>query len=96
MKFAMKASAVKVNGLWRDVYKDPITDISKRSKKGRLALIRRDNGEFRTIREQDLGDRPNLLLPVFRNGELLVDQSLEEIRKRAAIPREEIALAAAS
>jgi nicotinic acid phosphoribosyltransferase len=39
-KFAMKASAACVNGEWRDVYKDPITDSGKRSKKGRLALVR--------------------------------------------------------
>lgn len=39
MKFAMKASAAKVDGLWRDVFKDPVTDSGKRSKKGRLAVI---------------------------------------------------------
>ncbi|WP_323844361.1 nicotinate phosphoribosyltransferase [Microbulbifer magnicolonia] len=96
MKFAMKASAVRVNGLWWDVYKDPVTDIGKRSKKGRLALIRRGDGTLGTIREQDLGNRPNLLRPVFRNGELLVEQDLEEIREHAAIPRGETAMAAAS
>ena len=34
-KFAIKASAIKVNGEWRDVYKDPITDKGKTSLKGR-------------------------------------------------------------
>ncbi|MBB3060061.1 nicotinate phosphoribosyltransferase [Microbulbifer rhizosphaerae] len=96
MKFAMKASAVRVNGLWRDVYKDPVTDIGKRSKKGRLALVRRGDGALGTIREQDLGDRSNLLRPVFRNGELLVEQVLEEIRERAAILHGEMTMAAAS
>jgi nicotinamide phosphoribosyltransferase len=31
-RFAMKASAICVDGEWRDVYKDPITDVGKRSK----------------------------------------------------------------
>lgn len=35
-KFAMKCSAVKVDGTWRDVFKDPITDPGKKSKKGRF------------------------------------------------------------
>jgi len=34
-KFAIKASAIKVNGEWRDVYKDPITDPGKKSLRGR-------------------------------------------------------------
>jgi nicotinamide phosphoribosyltransferase len=36
--FAMKASAAKVKGLWRDVYKAPVTDTGKASKKGRWPL----------------------------------------------------------
>ena len=35
-KFAIKASAAKVNGQWRDVFKDPATDTGKRSKAGLL------------------------------------------------------------
>lgn len=35
-KFAMKCSAIKVNGEWRDVYKDPITDQGKKSIRGRV------------------------------------------------------------
>jgi nicotinamide phosphoribosyltransferase len=34
-KFAIKCSAIKVKGEWRDVYKDPITDQGKKSLKGR-------------------------------------------------------------
>lgn len=83
MKFAMKASAAKVGGLWRDVYKDPITDQGKRSKKGRLAVIRDDQGVMHTIREQDLAKRKNLLQTVFKNGELLIDHSFADIRTRA-------------
>lgn len=35
-KFTMKCSAIKVNGEWRDVYKDPITDSGKKSIRGRV------------------------------------------------------------
>jgi len=37
-KFAIKASAIKVNGEWRDVYKDPITDPGKKSLRGRQII----------------------------------------------------------
>jgi len=37
-KFAIKASAIKVNGEWRDVYKDPITDQGKTSLRGRQVV----------------------------------------------------------
>ena len=36
LKFAMKCSAIKVNGEWRDVYKDPITDQGKKSIRWRV------------------------------------------------------------
>jgi nicotinamide phosphoribosyltransferase len=34
LKFAQKASAIKVNGQWQDMFKDPITDPGKKSKTG--------------------------------------------------------------
>jgi len=40
-RFAMKCSAVKVNGAWLDVFKDPAGDAGKRSKAGRLTLLER-------------------------------------------------------
>jgi len=84
LKFAMKASAAKVNGLWRDVYKDPVGDTSKRSKRGVLALVKRD-GEYVTIRESELRDpSENVLQTVFLNGKILVTTTLTEVRERAA------------
>jgi nicotinamide phosphoribosyltransferase len=44
LKFAMKCSAIKVNGEWRDVYKDPITDKGKRSIVGRV-----ESEHFKTV-----------------------------------------------
>ncbi|WP_287604659.1 nicotinate phosphoribosyltransferase [Thiothrix sp.] len=82
LHFAMKASAMQINGAWRDVYKQPITDAGKNSKRGRLAVIR-DAGVIKTIREDALSWESNLLRPVFRNGELLVDDSFETVRARS-------------
>jgi nicotinamide phosphoribosyltransferase len=79
LSFAMKASAICIDGMWRDVYKDPITDKSKGSKKGRLAVIE----DFKTIRLEDLGQRENLLQPIFRNGLLLKEDTFEAIRQRS-------------
>jgi nicotinamide phosphoribosyltransferase len=81
----MKASAIQINGEWRDVYKQPITDSGKNSKRGRLAVIK-DAGGIKTIREDALSWETNLLRPVFRNGELLVDDSFEVIRARSNQP----------
>lgn len=84
LKFAMKASAVEINGDWQDVYKEPVTDLGKQSKKGRLVLIRNADGSFETIKASELGDRENQLVTVFRDGQLLVDWRLVDIRARAA------------
>ncbi len=83
-QFAMKASAAKVNGLWRDVYKDPVGDASKKSKRGRLALVKRD-GDYVTIRESELRNiGENVLQTVYLNGKILVTTTLAEVRERAA------------
>lgn len=88
-KYAMKASARCTAGEWFDVYKDPITDQGKRSKKGVLALVKRDVG-FETIRATHLvqgghGIERNYLRTVYRDGDLIVDESFDTIRERAAL-----------
>jgi len=77
--FAMKASAICVDEVWRDVFKDPVSDSSKRSKRGRLALLE----DFTTVREEALKGRKNLLEPVYKNGTLLKSVTLDEVRRRA-------------
>ena len=83
MSWAMKASAIQINGEWIDIFKDPITSRAKRSKKGRLALIKNDDGTLQTVKESSLANAAdNLLQDVFVNGQLLVDDSLTTIRER--------------
>ena len=82
LKFAMKASAIKVNGVWRDVYKDPVTDKGKQSKRGRLALAKEKFG-FVTHRRESVPYDANWLNTVYENGKILKTHSFQEIRDRA-------------
>jgi nicotinamide phosphoribosyltransferase len=82
LQFAMKASAIQINNIWHDVFKDPITDTGKISKKGRLALIKDTNNNYQSIRKEELGNKQNLLRDVFKNGKLLIDDNFALIRQR--------------
>jgi len=84
MAFAMKASAMQRDGQWHPIAKDPATDRAKRSKPGRLALARTAAGGHATCLQADLAGRENLLQPVFQDGQWLRDESLAQIRARAA------------
>jgi len=80
-KWAMKCSAIKVNGEWREVFKDPITDPGKSSKKGRVTLYK-ENGRYYSGVE----DWPTpVLRTVFENGKLLIDDDFETIRGRVIL-----------
>jgi len=83
-KWAFKCCAAKVNGEWRDVRKDPITDQGKRSKAGRLDLIRNTDGAFETVvLGPDAESHPNSVMQtVFLNGDILVHHTLDEVRER--------------
>jgi nicotinamide phosphoribosyltransferase len=79
-KFAFKCAAALRDGTWVDVSKDPVTDVGKRSKKGRLALLE-EGGVYSTVRGPHADDR---LVPVFENGRILRSYTLDEVRARAA------------
>lgn len=87
LKFAMKMSAAQVYGEWRDVYKDPITDSGKVSKKGRLGLFQNEFGDYVTDRVENAIQykTPNLLVPFFENGRVCVNDSLQKIRERVTL-----------
>jgi nicotinamide phosphoribosyltransferase len=78
-KWAMKCSAIRVNGEWRHVFKDPVTDPGKTSKKGRVTLYK-DNGKYRSGVE----DWPTSVLEtVFENGNLIKEYTFNDVRKNA-------------
>jgi len=81
--FAMKATYGEVNGSGREIFKDPITDDgTKKSAKG-LLKVYLENGNYHlqdqvSWTEEKLGD----LKEVFKDGQLLIDQSLSDIRAK--------------
>jgi len=81
LKFAMKCSAISINGIVHDVFKAPKTDPGKRSKRGMFALVR--NGDrYETVRAAGNEDR-DILREVYRDGVVLVDETFADIRARA-------------
>lgn len=88
--FALKVTHGIVNGKETMMYKDPITDkgkhsAGKKSQMGMCIVKKNDDGsvsytDHHTIAEADAPG--NLLRPVFRNGELLVDDDFLIIRSR--------------
>lgn len=116
-KCAFKCSEITVNGTSREVFKDPITDSGKASKKGRLTLqltadttgfSEADNykprqgddgiaggtgflhptpdGKYITVCSGKGDAAKDILVDVFKDGVLLKDWTLDEIRKRADVP----------
>ena len=86
MQWAMKCSAVQVGGQWREVFKDPVGDAHKSSKKGRLTLAGNPATGWRTQRIDGADGAPadDALQTVYENGECMRKQTLAEIRQRAA------------
>ena len=81
--FAMKATYGEVDGESREIYKDPITDDgTKKSAKG-LIKITLENGQY-VLNDQVSWEeeRKGELVEIFRDGKLLVDHKLAEIRQR--------------
>lgn len=85
-KFAIKCSAIERGYIWQDVYKDPITDSGKRSKRGRLATVKTGQG-YDTMAEidQQMLSRHNELRVVFADGDIIKRTTFEAVRERAAI-----------
>lgn len=82
--FAMKTSAIKFENSyeWEDVFKQPIDQPSKVSKRGRLALV--EDPTLQTVRTVDQVGRKNKLVDVFLNGRLKKNWGFAEIRERAS------------
>lgn len=80
--FAMKATHVIINNEERAIFKDPVTDDgTKKSAKGLLKVYKKSG--VITFKDQCTAteEKEGLLKTVFKNGKLLIDSSLTEIRK---------------
>ena len=83
--FAYKCSAIEIDGKWIDVYKRPVSDARKESKRGILALIK-EGETYRTVQEKELSNKNNNLLKViYRNGDLIKDFTFDEVKANAVI-----------
>lgn len=80
-RMALKCAETTCDGEVIEVYKDPITDQTKTSVPGRVALIKQD-GVLTTVKGPHKDD---VMGEVFRNGTILQYPSLSEIRERAKI-----------
>jgi len=81
-KFAMKCSAVAgKSNQWQPVFKQPVDQPDKVSKKGRLNLIRNSDGEFETVPEK--WEESRGVMPIRSiNGLRYHTTTFEEIRGR--------------
>lgn len=82
-RFAFKSSAQCRDGVWFDIFKNPL-DASKSSKKGILKLTKDNEGNFHTLRKDPAArhtvDNDDLLVPVFRNGVILKEYEFYQVR----------------
>jgi nicotinamide phosphoribosyltransferase len=93
--FATKACFAIVDGEERNIIKSPtemdengnITKSFKKSKQGKLKLVKNEDGTYRTVTsmEADYDTVKDELVEVFRMGEILVDWTFEEVREKAKI-----------
>lgn len=77
-KFAMKASAIKIDGEWIGISKDPKTDPGKKSKEGRLSVIS-ENGVLKTVKLEG-HEEENLLKVAYENGQIIDPITFAEVR----------------
>lgn len=82
---AVKATGAVIDGQQIMVVKEPKTDLGKKSAQGFLKVVRGEDGELKLVDNltMDQVDSPdNELRPTFRDGVLLVDETLTTIRER--------------
>ena len=87
LRFAQKACAILVDGKWRGIAKDPVTDHGKKSKEGVLTLVRsKMTGELMTARldKNSLNDEfEDVHRLVYHLGDLYNETTLDEVRTRS-------------
>jgi len=78
---AIKATAGIVNGEFRELYKDPVTDDgTKKSARG-LIRVEKEGADFVLYDQQtSVQELGGALEPVFFNGKLVREQTLDQIR----------------
>ena len=84
LEFAMKCSAAMINGVWVDVYKDPVTSSMKKSKKGRLMLsIDKKTGNYITSPLEYGVGKQDELKTRYQDGRLPNQTTFVQVRAKA-------------
>ncbi|MFC3531655.1 nicotinate phosphoribosyltransferase [Vogesella facilis] len=83
-KMALKCSAIRIGGEWRDVFKDPVTDPGKRSLGGRVVAARNSRSSWGLNTLERVSEADLQMRVVWENGKLLLDEDFATIRARAA------------
>merc|ERR1712187_394678 len=83
-KCAFKCCEITVNGQKRNVFKDPITDSGKKSKTGKLKLVKQ-GGTITTLTDGQGAESQDLLVEVFNNGKLMKEFNFMEVRANAEV-----------
>ena len=83
--FAMKATAGKVNGELREIYKDPITDDgTKKSLKGLLYVTKNEVGKYVVMDQAtEEEEKTGALNTIYKDGTVIVFETLGLLRERA-------------
>jgi nicotinamide phosphoribosyltransferase len=80
--FAMKATYAEINGQATELFKDPVTDSgTKKSAKGLLRVEREGNNFILYDQQTKEQEAQGCLQTVFKDGVLVKETTLEEIRK---------------
>lgn len=80
---AVKATACIVDGEFREIFKDPITDSGKKSAKGLLAVFKNSDDDFYLKDQASFEEIENCeLKTIFKNGVVVKETSLSKIRSR--------------
>lgn len=87
--FALKSTACVINGVEKQIFKDPKTDDgTKKSQRGRVVVLRVGTEDKLTLSDghklNDDWDEWDLLRPVFRDGKILRNENFTDIRARVA------------
>ena len=81
--FAIKATYAEINGNPTPIYKEPKTDLSKKSARGLMKIVEDDKGELVLVDQVSLAEEAEgLLQVVFENGKLFNQPDFTEIRTR--------------
>lgn len=83
--FALKSTMCVIDGVEKQIYKNPTTDDGTKKSNTGVVAIQKVNGEYMCIdglnKDHQLND---LMRDVFVDGNLMIDESLKDIRERLA------------